>query len=393
MSANTPVDNTLELDAGAVANIKQLSRREFLSLTGRAGGALMIASSVPLAAGLSASSAEAKPGTHSGSSLGMFVSIADNGDVNVVCHRMEMGQGILTSTPQIIAEELCADWNRVTAVLGEANAKYGNQSTGGSASIRRFIEHTRQMGAVARDMLEQAAANKWGVAKSSVAAKNHEVMHKGTGNTLSFGELAKSAAELPVPDAQSVSLKPIKDFSIVGKDVPLQGLESIVRAKATYAQDIQLPGMLIASIERPPVVGGKVKSFDASDAKKVQGVVDVVRLKDRNYPVQVQPKSGVAVLATNTWAALEGRKRLSIEWDHGANQSHDSQAYKKDLVAKVNAKAKQVRVVGDVYAHEFDSAKTVEATYTVPYHHHMSMETPAATPRDNMEWYASTAMG
>lgn len=359
-------------------HIKQLSRREFLSLTGRAGGALVLASSVPLAAGLSESVA-AKVETDSEQALGVFVSIAQNGDVQIVCHRMEMGQGILTSTPQIIAEELCADWSKVTAVLGEANSAYGGQSTGGSASIRSNLEHTRRMGAVARDMLEEAAANKWGVEKSSVQADKHWVVHRKTGKKLGFGELAASAAELPVPDAESVSLKPISKFTLVGQDVPLQGIEDIVRAKAIYAHDVQVPGMLIASIERPPVVGGRVKSFDATAAKKVKGVVDVVRLKDRNFPVVTQPKSGVAVLATNSWAASEGRKKLKIEWDHGVNQGHDSQAYKQDLVTKVNAKSKQVRVVGDVYAHKFDPAKTVEATYTVPYHHHMSMETPAAT--------------
>ena len=125
--------------------------------------------------------------------------------------------------------------------------------------------------------------------------------------------------------------------------------------------------MLIASIERPPVVGGKVKSFDASDAKKVKGVVDVIQLRDRSFPVNVRPVSGVAVLADNTWAAIEGRKKLNIEWDHGANVSHNSEPYSKDLVQKVQSKGKEVRVEGDVYAHKFDAKRTVEATYTVPY--------------------------
>ena len=366
-----------------MSTIKQLSRREFLSLTGRAGGVLVLAASAPQAVatvGSAASvAADANATAQGDSSLGVFVSIAETGDVQIVCHRMEMGQGILTSTPQIIAEELCADWSKVTAVLGEANLAYGDQSTGGSASIRNHITHTRRMGAVARDMLEQAAADHWGVAKSDVKAQDHSVVNTKNGQKLGFAELAERAAKLPVPDAESVTLKPIEEFSIVGKDVPLQGLENIVRAKAVYAHDIQLPDMLIASIERPPVVGGKVKSFDATEAKKVKGVVDVVRLKDRGYPVVVYPKSGVAVLATNTWAAMEGRKKLKVEWELGENQTHDSEAYKADLVKKVNAKAKTVREVGDVYKHTFDPAKTLEATYTVPYHHHMSMETPAAT--------------
>ncbi|RBP51281.1 xanthine dehydrogenase family protein molybdopterin-binding subunit [Arenicella xantha] len=365
---------------------QQVNRRQFLSLTGRAGGALIIGGGLStftgnvLAESSSAVSSAAVTNSDTTSELGVFVSIANNGDVEIICHRAEMGQGILTSVPQLIAEELCADWDRVTAVLGKADVRYGDQSTGGSASIRRFIKHTREMGAVARDMLEQAAANRWAVNKSEVSASQHHVHHSKTGRSFGFGELAADAAKLPVPAVDSLNLKDVKDFTIVGADVALQGLENIVIGQATYAQDIQLPGMLIASIERPPVVGGKVKSFDATNAKAVKGVVDVVQLKDRSLPVNVLPVSGVAVLATNTWAAIEGRKKLKVEWEHGANATHDSEAYKTDLVKKVNAKAKPVRVEGeDIYAHQFDPEKTIEATYTVPYHHHMSMETPAAT--------------
>ncbi len=361
--------------------IRRFNRREFLSLTGKAGGALVLgaSTSVPLTTAFAEGNTAKKSASKTVNDLGVFVSIEENGEVQIVCHRMEMGQGILTSTPQIVAEELCADWSKVTAVLGEANPEYGGQNTGGSASIRHQIAHTRKMGAIARDMLEQAAADKWGVPKNEVAAENHQVKHAKSSKTLGFGELAKAAADVPVPDAEKITLKDNKEFSIIGKDVPLQGMENIVRAKAVYAQDIQIPNMLIASIERPPVVGGKVKSFDATEAKKVKGVVDVVRLKDRAYPVVTYPKSGVAVLATNTWAAQEGRKKLKIEWDHGPNETHDSEAYKRELVEKVSNKSKVIRAVGDVYAHEFDPAKTLEATYTVPYHHHMSMETPAAT--------------
>ncbi|MFT6100367.1 MAG: isoquinoline 1-oxidoreductase beta subunit [Arenicella sp.] len=366
-----------------MSQIKTLNRREFMALTGRAGGVLMLGSALG-GMGLSvlSSTASAMPITKKadglGQELGAFVTIKQDGSVDIICHRAEMGQGILTSVPQIIADELGADWSRVNAVLGNADPKYGNQNTGGSASIRTHFAHIRQMGATARDLLEQAAANKWGVDKSKVKAHNHQVTYLD--KSLSFGELAEAASKLPIPDADSLTLKGSADYTLIGKeDVALQGVEKIVTGQAIYAQDIQLPGMLIASIERPPVVGGKVKSFDATEAKNVLGVVDVIRLKDRSFPVNVKPMSGVAVLATNTWAAIEGRKKLKIEWDHGANESHDSEAYKKELIKKVASKGKEARVEGDVYAHKFDSSKTVEATYTVPYHHHMSMETPAAT--------------
>lgn len=362
-----------------MSQIQKFSRRDFMALTGRTGSVLLLGSIAAESAMADTASVAAPASTAQKSDLGVFVSIDDAGAVDIICQRMEMGQGILTSTPQLIAEELCADWSRVTAVLGEANPAYGDQSTGGSNSIRMHIEHTRRMGAVARTMLEHAAAKRWGVEQSKVRAENHKVVNTANGNSLSFGELAADAAQLPVPAADTVTLKPVSDFVLVGKDVPLQGVEEIVRGQAVYAQDIQLPDMLIASIERPPVVGGKVKSFDATEAKRVPGVVDVVQLKDRSLPVVVFPVSGVAVLATNTWAAHEGRKKLVVEWDDGVNGSHDSESYKAGLVAKVNQKARTVRSEGDVYAHEFDPERTLEVTYTVPYHHHMSMETPAAT--------------
>lgn len=363
-----------------MSQVKNLNRREFMALTGRTGGVLMLGSALgSLGVTAIASAMPVADKTDGfGQQLGTFVTIKEDGSVDIICHRAEMGQGILTSVPQIIADELGADWSRVNAVLGNADPKYGDQNTGGSASIRNHFAHIRQMGATARDLLEQAAANQWGVDKSKVKAQNHQVIYQD--KSLSFAELATAAAKLPIPDVASLTLKDSDDYTLIGKeDIALQGLDQIVTGQATYAQDIQLPGMLIASIERPPVVGGKVKSFDATEAKKVSGVVDVIRLKDRSFPVNVKPMSGVAVLATNTWAAIEGRKKLKIEWDHGENVSHDSETYKQDLIKKVAIKGKEARVEGDVYAHEFDSTKTIEATYTVPYHHHMSMETPAAT--------------
>jgi isoquinoline 1-oxidoreductase beta subunit len=364
-----------------MSHVKNFNRRQFMALTGRSGGALMLGSTFGMGLSTIASASPISEKTDgTGSNLGAFVTIKNDGSVEIICHRAEMGQGILTSVPQIIAEELEADWGQVTAVLGNADPKYGGQNTGGSASIRQFFLHIRQMGAIARDMLEQAAADKWSVSKDQVKAQNHTVVHKTKGVSLSFAELADAASKLAVPDVASVTLKDSADYKLIGKeDIALQGLENIVTGQAIYAQDVQLPGMLIASIERPPVVGGKVKTFDASEAKKVSGVVDVIRLKDRSFPVNVKPMSGVAVLATNTWAAIEGRKKLKIEWDHGANVTHDSEVYKKELINKVASKGKEGRVEGDVYAHKFDANKTIEATYTVPYHHHMSMETPGAT--------------
>ena len=179
-----------------MSQIKSLNRREFLAITGRAGGALMLGSTLGVMAPIASAKSITDKTDGMGSTLGAFVTIKNDGQVEIICHRAEMGQGILTSVPQIIAEELEADWDQVTAVLGNADPKYGGQNTGGSASIRRFYVHIRQMGAVARDMLEQAAADQWSVDKSQVAAHNHAVVHKVSGKSLSFAELADAASKL-----------------------------------------------------------------------------------------------------------------------------------------------------------------------------------------------------
>lgn len=359
--------------------IENVSRRALLKNIGLSTSALVLYS--PLA---SLAKASANSAASALNPLGVFVSVAANGDVQIVNHRAEMGQGIFTSVPQIIADELEADWKKVTVVQATGDSKYGDQGTGGSASIRIHFAHIRKMGAIARTMLEQAAAQQWQVPVEEVAAANHAVVHKASGRQLPFGALAQAAGALPVPDAAKVTLKKSEDFKLVGKDVGLKGQEAIVRGEAVYAQDFTLPDMLIASIERPPVVGGKVKSFDATAAKKVSGVVDVIQLRDRPLPTDVKPISGVAVLATNTWAAQEGRKKLKIEWDYSAtktaqNAKHNSSDYLANLITTVKQKGNGVRTQGDVYAHQYNPDKTVEAVYTGPYQHHMSMEPPAAT--------------
>lgn len=357
-------------------SLEKINRRQFLQFTGLAAGGLSLSLRIP--------SAVAEPlGSSSDANLGYFVTLKENGDVSIICQRAEMGQGIITSVPQIIADEMCADWSKVHAVLGNADAKLGHQNTGGSASIRLLYPFIRQMGAVARDMLAQAAANQWGVSKDQVSCKNHRVYLKGGEKSLDYGELVSAASELPMPDPASLQLLPDDQLTITGKEVKLQRQEEIVRGSLPFAQDVQLPNMLFASIQRPPVVGGKVKSFDPSEAKKVDGVVEVIRLKDRDFPVTVLPLSGVAVLAENSWAALEARKKLKIEWSYedraADNAKHNSATYKQLLIESVSAKAKPVRQQGDVYQHQYDKDKTLEAIYTMPYHNHSPMETPSAT--------------
>ncbi|NQZ27256.1 MAG: xanthine dehydrogenase family protein molybdopterin-binding subunit [Colwellia sp.] len=354
--------------------IENVSRRGFLKVAGISTGAFVLGISLPVG------TAQAKSSTGALShELNFFVSIASDSMVTLVCHRSEMGQGIRTSVPQIIAEELEADWHKVTVVQAKADAKYGSQGTAGSASIRNHFTSIRQIGAVARDMLEQAAANIWQVPRSAVKAHKHYVVHSATGEKISFGELASHAAKLTPPDSKTIKLKANSDFSLIGKDVKLTDLDDIVAGKAQYAQDIQLPDMLIATIVRPPVVGGKVISFDASEALKVKGVVNVIALKTRSIPVGINPLGGVAVLANNTWAAIEGRKKLKIKWQLGDKQNHNSNEFSKQLVKQVNQQGETVASKGDVYNHQYNENNTIAATYTVPYIHHAPMETPAAT--------------
>jgi isoquinoline 1-oxidoreductase beta subunit len=360
--------------------IENVSRRRFLKQLGISTTAFVVATTLPgfkptYAAGKNNWSVTGDKAEHL---LNVFVSIDTDGSTSIVCHRTEMGQGIHTTVPQIIAEEMEADWARVYLVQGKADKAYGNQNTAGSTSIRGQYTRLRQIGAAARNMLEQAAANQWQVSLDNVTAEQHYVINKITDEKVSFGELANEASKINAPNLKELVLKKSKDFKLIGKEIKLFNMDNMVAGKAIYAQDIQLPDMLIASIQRPPVLGGKVVSFDATEATKVKGVVDIIRLRDRKFPVVNNPISGVAVLATNTWAAHEGRKLLKIEWEHGDNAIHQSKEYQQVLVEKVNSKGKAARTKGDVYSHQYDEKNTVEATYTVPYLNHTPMETPCA---------------
>ncbi|QOL24665.1 xanthine dehydrogenase family protein molybdopterin-binding subunit [Thalassotalea sp. LPB0316] len=356
--------------------VVNVSRRRFIQGLGLGSSALVLGLSLPGFSALASGQTATEKAEHA---LNFFVAIDNDGTTSIVCHRAEMGQGIHTSIPQMIADELEADWAQVVMVQGKADKRYGSQGTAGSTSIRNQYIQMRQIGASARQMLEQAAANKWQVPLAKVSAENHRVKNLVTGESIGFGALAMAASALEAPKTEAIKLKSPEQFRYIGKSVKLFNIDDIAAGKAIYAQDIQLPDMLIASIARPPVVGGKVKSFDASKALKVKGVVDVIQLKDRNMPVSVLPLSGVAVLATNTWAAHQGRKQLIIEWDHGDNASHNTKQYQQELIDKVNAKGISIRQKGDVYQHKYDDKRTVEATYSVPYINHSPMETPSAT--------------
>ncbi|WP_316192878.1 xanthine dehydrogenase family protein molybdopterin-binding subunit [Bradyrhizobium sp. SZCCHNRI1029] len=360
--------------------VENVSRRTILQTLGLAGGFVLAAPllSRPAFAAYETGAGKMPHGTVVDPKV--FVSIAPDGIVSILAHRSEMGTGVRTSLPLIVAEEMEADWSRVRVVQAPGDeVKFGNQDTDGSRSTRHYLLPMRQIGAMARAMLEAAAAQRLGVPPSEVKAVNHEVVHSASGRRLGFGELAADAASLPVPAVDTVQLKSPKDFRYLGKgQVSIVDLHDITVGKARYGADVRLPGMKYAVIARPPVTGGKVKSFDPAEALKVPGVEQVIEVKGWPWPSKFQPLGGVAVIARNTGAAIKGRDVLKIEWDDGANASYDSVAYRAELEAAARQPGLVVREEGDVEAALKSADKVITGEYYLPHFAHASMEPPVA---------------
>src|SRR5499425_974102 len=364
--------------------IANVSRRRFLQGASALGGLV-------LAAGFPSLARAADPPKYGADGMPhgwvddplVFVAIGDDGTVSIVCHRSEMGQGVRTGMPMIVADEMEADWKRVRVAQATGDEKkFGNQDTDGSRSTRHFFEPMRRCGAAARVMLEATAAERWKVPVSEVAAKNHEVVHGPTGRKLGYGAVAKAAATQPVPARASLRLKDSKDFRYIGKgELKLVDGMDIATGKAKYGIDTRLPGMLYAVVARPPVLGGKVATVDDSEALKVPGVVKVVQIDPSAPPAHFNPLGGVAVLARNTFAAMRGRQALKIVWDDGPNASYDSTAYKAKLEESARKPAKVVRNGGDFDKAAAGASKRLEAEYYIPHLAHATMEPPAAAAR------------
>jgi isoquinoline 1-oxidoreductase subunit beta len=310
----------------------------------------------------------------------VFVAIAPDGIVTIVAHRSEMGTGVRTSLPLIVAEEMEADWSRVKVRQAHGDeVKFGNQDTDGSRSTRHYLMPMRQIGASARAMLEAAAAKRWNVPVTEVKAVNHEVVHSASGKRLGFGDLATDAAKEAVPNVDSLKLKDPKDFRYLGKGlVSIVDLHDITVGAANYGSDTRLPGMKYAVIARPPVTGGKIVSFDATEAMKVSGVEKVMEVKGWPWPSKFQPLGGVAVIARNTGAAIKGRDALKVVWDDGANAKYESVAYRTELEEAARKPGLVVRKEGDVDATLKGAAKVIVGEYYLPHLAHASMEPPVA---------------
>ena len=353
--------------------IQNVSRRGFLKGVASASAFVLVARIVPDS--LHAEGLPGNPGVDRAKfHPGVYVGIDTDGTVHIIAHRSEMGTTSRTSVPMILADELDADWKRVKLEQAIGDERYGSQNTDGSHSIREFYEPMRQAGATARMMLTQAAANQWGVPVSECKADLHTIVHSSSGRRLGYGDLATAAAKLPVPKTEDLKFKPKSAWRYIGKGSPSYDLPEVVTGKAIYGMDAQMDGMVYASIQRPPVLGGKVKSFDDKDARKVPGVGQVVPIEPFEGPWQFQPLGGVAVIATNTWAAFQGRKNLKVEWDNGPNASYNSDEYKKQLQEAARTSAKVIRDHGDVNAEFAKGGKIVEAEYYVPHLAHAAME-------------------
>jgi isoquinoline 1-oxidoreductase beta subunit len=335
------------------------SRRAFLKTSALAGGGLLIGFTLPGAARLAEAAGVFKPNA--------YLRIGSNNRITVICGLSEMGQGVHTAIPMLVAEELDADWSRVSVMQAPAdpafnNPIFGMQATGGSTSVRGHWEPMRKAGAAARAMLVAAAAAKWKADPADCSTANGMVRHK-SGKKLSYGRLVHAAAKLPVP--KQVKLKDAKHFKLLGSPAKRLDTPVKVNGKAKFGLDVRLPGMLTAVMARPPVPGGKLVSVDDGKAKATPGVRQVVQIP-----------GGVAVLADGFWAAKRGRDALKIKWDDGANAGLSSERVSRMLREGAGKGGAVARNDGDFGV---SVAKKVEALYEAPYLAHACMEPMNAT--------------
>src|ERR1700726_4467956 len=308
----------------------------------------------------------------------VYVAIDTDGTAYIVAHRSEMGNGVRTALPRIVADELDADWGRGKGVQATGDEKYGDQDTDGSHSVVSFFVPLREAGATARLMLVRAAAQQWNVPAGECSTELHTVVHKKSGKKLGYGELVNSAAKQDVPKKEELKLKPRSEWRYIGKDASGYDLKDLCTGKGIYGQDTRMEGMLYATVMHPPVMGSTVKSVDNKDALAVSGVKGTETIPTYKPPVNMQALGGVAVLADSTWAALQGRKKLQVEWEESAHKIFSSGPYRKELEETARKPGKVVREVGNVDEAFAKGGKVVEAEYYAPLLAHASMEPPAA---------------
>ncbi|HVP44613.1 MAG TPA: molybdopterin cofactor-binding domain-containing protein [Terriglobales bacterium] len=347
------------------------SRREFIKVSGAAGAGLVLAFHLP-------SSLQAQSAAKS-FAPNAWLRIDPSGKVTITCHKSEMGQGVRTSLPMMVAEELDVDFSKVVVEQAMADPKYGQQLTGGSTSVRTTMEKLRTAGATARAMLVAAAAKEWGVQPSACHTEPGFVVGPA-GKRAGYGALAEAAAKLPVP--KDVKLKDPKEFKVMGRPLPRTDVADKVNGKAVFGIDVRMPGLLVATIARCPVFGGKLAKFDATRAKAVSGVKHVV-----------QVPSGVAVVGDSFWSAQKGREALQVTWDEGPHAALSSAGIRDRFVELAKGPAQLGQKEGDATSALAQATHKLEASYEVPFLAHATMEPmncTASVKPGNIEVWAPT---
>jgi isoquinoline 1-oxidoreductase subunit beta len=350
-----------------------LDRRGFLAVSVAVGGGLLMQVACRRQEEAAATPA-AEPQAETTPSL--FIRIAPDDTVSVTIPKSEMGQGTRTTLAALVAEELDADWARVQAEAAVFDPRLGAQGTGGSSSVLETHERLRTAGAAMRQMLVAAAATKLGVAATELTTGDSQVTHAASNRSLRYGELAEAAAALPVPT--EITLRKPAEWKLLGKD-GIKGIDgpAITHGEAKYGLDVRRDGMLFASVERAPAFGAQVRSFDPSRALQVPGVKQVVEIKPKRAgtPAQDGIHAGVAVVATNTWAAIQGRKVLVIDWDPGEHAGESSAAYVQTMRAAVAKTGQElVNKIGDPDGVIAKSNDVLTAEYVFPFLSHATME-------------------
>jgi len=326
-----------------------LNRREFVAAGVAAGAGLVVGFYLP-------------HGHHTREQVfspNAYVRITADNKITIVVARSEMGQGVRTALPMILAEELEADWKQIEIEQAGASTLYGDQTTGGSASVRTTWDPMRKAGAAAREMLISAAALTWGVPRSSCAAQGGNIVHAASKRQLSYGELAEKAATLPIPT--DVPLKQSKDYKIVGQRLARVDTPSKVKGDALFGIDFRIPGMKYAVLSRTPTIGGKVVSFDDKESKKIPGVSYAGKISD----------AAVAIVADSVWGAMEGRRVLNVSWDEGPNKDLNTAAVMESLKQAAGKKGASLYSVGNVAK---AAGRHVSAEYQLPFMAHAPME-------------------
>jgi isoquinoline 1-oxidoreductase beta subunit len=366
-----------------------LDRRGFLGLSLFTGGGLLL--------GLHTNAAD-EVGQPTEATLGefspnAFLRISPDNTVTIVSHKPEMGQGVMTSIPMILAEELDVDWQAVKLDVGRADRAFGNQLSGGSRSVPSSYDSMRRMGATARAMLVTAAAQTWNVPEAELTTAAGKVVHAASNRTASYGELVAKARTLPVPQADAIRLKAPEDFKLMGTRVGGYQNEAIVTGKPLFGIDQKVPGMLYAVYQKCPVFGGKVVSANLDKIKTLPGVKDAFVIEGTTNLIGLMP--GVAIVADSTWAAISARRQLEVTWDEGDHADDSSAGFAKQA-AELGAKAEGMSVVrndGDTAAALATAAKVIEADYSYPLIAHACLEpmnTLAHVQGDRAELWSPT---